>query len=82
VVLLGVTWTLARRVGAGAASVEDGVLLAVAAAGMAAAALIAARIVFVVGRLHCTAGPVGEGTTPIPSSGARKTWELKPGCIP
>jgi hypothetical protein len=52
VVLLGITWTLAQRVGAGAASVEDGVLLAVAAAGMAAAGLVAARIVFVIGRVR------------------------------
>jgi hypothetical protein len=52
VVLLGVTWTLAQRVGGGAASVEDEVLLAVAAAGLAAATLVAARIVFVVGRLR------------------------------
>ena len=52
VVLLGVSWTLAQRVGSGAASLEEGVLLAVAAAGMAAAALVAARIVFVVGRLR------------------------------
>jgi hypothetical protein len=52
VVLLGVTWTLAQRLGAGDASVEDAVLLAVAAAGMAAAALVAARIVFVIGRLR------------------------------
>jgi hypothetical protein len=52
VVLLGVTWTLADRVGAGGASVEDWVLLAVAAAGLAAASLVAARIVVVVGRLR------------------------------
>jgi len=51
VVLLGVAWTLADRVGAGAASIEDEVLLAVASAGLAAAALVAGRIVFVVGRL-------------------------------
>lgn len=51
VVLLGVTWTLAQRVGAGGASLEEDVLLAVAGAGLAATALIAARIVFVLGRL-------------------------------
>lgn len=51
VVLLGVVWTLADRVGAAGASVEDGVLLAVAGVGLAAASLVAARIVFVLGRL-------------------------------
>lgn len=52
VVLLGVTWTLADRVGSGGASVEDRVLLVVAGAGLAAASLVAARIVVVVGRLR------------------------------
>jgi hypothetical protein len=52
VVLLGVTWTLADRVGAGGASVEDGVLLTVAGLGLVAASLVAARIVFVIGRLR------------------------------
>jgi len=52
VVLLGATWTLAHRVGAGGASVEDGVLLTIAGVGLAAASLVAARIVFVVGRLR------------------------------
>jgi hypothetical protein len=60
VVLLGVIWTLAERVGNGTASVEDWVLLAVAAAGMAAAALVAARIVFVVGRLRRRSRRGGE----------------------
>lgn len=52
VVLLGVIWTLTQRVGNGAASVEDGVLLAIAGIGLAAASLVAARIVFVIGRLR------------------------------
>jgi hypothetical protein len=52
VILLGVTWTLAQRVGAGTAGVEGDVLLAVAGAGLAAASLVAARIVVVVGRLR------------------------------
>jgi hypothetical protein len=52
VILLGVTWTLAQRVSAGTAGVEDDVLLAVAGAGLAAASLVAARIVVVVGRLR------------------------------
>jgi hypothetical protein len=52
VVLLGVTWTLADRVGAGGASVEDGVLLTVAGLGLVAASLVAARIVFVICRLR------------------------------
>jgi hypothetical protein len=52
VVLLGVTWALAQRVGNGTASVENWVLLAVAGLGLTATALIAARIVFVVGRLR------------------------------
>ena len=52
VVLLGVTWTLAQRLGGGTVSVEDEVLLAVAVAGLATATLVAARIVFVVGRLR------------------------------
>jgi hypothetical protein len=52
VVLLGVTWTLAQRLGGGTASIEDEVLLAVAVAGLATATLVAARIVFVVGRLR------------------------------
>jgi hypothetical protein len=52
VVLLGVVWTLARQVGAGGASVEDGVLLVVAAVGLAAAGLVAGRIVLVIGRLR------------------------------
>jgi len=51
VVLLGVVWTLADRVGAGGASLEEDVLLAVAGAGLAAASLVAGRIVFVLGRL-------------------------------
>jgi hypothetical protein len=50
VILLGVTWTLAQRVVEGA-SLEEEVLLAVAAAGLAGASLVAARIVVVVGRL-------------------------------
>jgi hypothetical protein len=49
VILLGVTWTLAERVAAGGARVEEDVLLAVAGAGLAAASLVAARIVMVVG---------------------------------
>jgi hypothetical protein len=52
VVLLGVTWTLADRVGAGSASLEEDVLLGVAGAGLAAASLVAGRIVFVLGRLR------------------------------
>lgn len=52
VMLLGVTWTLAHRVQAPAASVEDWILLVVAGAGLAAATLVAARIVFVLGRLR------------------------------
>ncbi len=52
VVLLGATWTLAHRVGAGSASVEDGVLLTISGLGLAAASLVAARIVFVIGRLR------------------------------
>ncbi len=52
VVLLGVTWTLAQRVAVGGASVEDEVLLAVAGTGLAAASLVAARIMVVVGRLR------------------------------
>jgi hypothetical protein len=52
VILLGVTWTLAQRALAGDASVEDDVLLAVAAAGLAAASLVAGRIMVVVGRLR------------------------------
>jgi hypothetical protein len=50
VVLLGVTWTLMDRVGAGGASLEEN-LLGVAGAGLAAASLVAGRIVFVLGRL-------------------------------
>ena len=49
VLLLGVVWALTHR--GGGASVEDRVLLAVAGAGLAATSLVAARIVFVVGRL-------------------------------
>jgi hypothetical protein len=52
VILLGVTWTLAQRALAGDASVEDDILLAVAAAGLAAASLVAGRIMIVVGRLR------------------------------
>jgi hypothetical protein len=52
VLLLGVSWTLAQRVGAGSASVEDDVLLAVAGTGLAAASLVAARIMVVIGRLR------------------------------
>jgi len=52
VILLGVTWTLAQRVAAGGASVEEDVLLAVAGTGLAAASLVAARIMVVVGRLR------------------------------
>jgi hypothetical protein len=52
VILLGVTWTLAQRALAGGASVEDDVLLAVAGTGLAAASLVAARIMVVVGRLR------------------------------
>jgi hypothetical protein len=51
VLLLGVAWTLAERVRAGGAGLEDAVLLAVAAAGLAAAALVAGRIVLVLGRI-------------------------------
>jgi len=51
VLLLGVVWTLAERVRAGGAGLEDDVLLAVAAAGLAAAGLVAGRIVLVLGRL-------------------------------
>ena len=51
VLLLGVVWTLTHRAGAGGASVEDRVLLVVAGAGLAATSLVAARIVFVLGRL-------------------------------
>jgi hypothetical protein len=57
VVLLGVVWALARRVGAGDAWVEDGVLLVVAGAGLLATSLVAARIVFVVGRLKRRSRP-------------------------
>jgi hypothetical protein len=59
VVLLGVTWTLAQRVRNGAASVEDGVLLAISGLGLAAASLIAARIAFVIGRLRRRTRQVG-----------------------
>ena len=52
VILLGVTWTLAQRVVVGGASVEDDVLLVVAGAGLAAASLVAGRIMVVVGRLR------------------------------
>jgi hypothetical protein len=52
VILLGVTWTLVQRAFAGGASVEDDVLLAVAGTGLAAASLVAARIMIVVGRLR------------------------------
>jgi hypothetical protein len=52
VILLGVTWTLAQRAFTGGASVEDDVLLAVAGTGLAAASLVAARIMVVVGRLR------------------------------
>jgi cation transport ATPase len=52
VILLGVTWTLAQRVAVGGAGVEDDVLLAVAGAGLAAASLVAGRIMVVVGRLR------------------------------
>ena len=52
VVLLGTSWTLAARVRAPGASVESWVLLAISSAGLAAATLVAARIVFVVGRLR------------------------------
>jgi hypothetical protein len=52
VILLGVTWTLVQRVAVGGASVEEDVLLAVAAAGLAAASLVAGRIMVVVGRLR------------------------------
>jgi hypothetical protein len=52
VILLGVTWTLAQRAAAGRASVEEDILLAVAGTGLAAAALVAARIMIVVGRLR------------------------------
>jgi hypothetical protein len=48
VLLLGVVWALTR---AGGASVEGRVLLVVAGAGLAATSLVAARIVFVLGRL-------------------------------
>jgi hypothetical protein len=51
VVLLGVTWTLVDRVGAGGASLEEDLLLAIAGLGLAAASLVAGRIVFVLGRL-------------------------------
>jgi hypothetical protein len=51
VLLLGVVWTLTHQAGAGGASVEDRVLLVVAGAGLAATSLVAARIVFVLGRL-------------------------------
>jgi hypothetical protein len=51
VLLLGVVWTLAEHVRAGGASVEDAVLLGVAAAGLATAGLVAGRIVLVLGRL-------------------------------
>jgi hypothetical protein len=50
VVLLGVVWTLADRVGAGGAGLEEDVLLAVAGAGLAAVSLVAGRIAFVMGR--------------------------------
>jgi hypothetical protein len=56
VLLLGVVWTIAERVRAGGAGLEDDVLLAVAAASLAAAGLVAGRIVLVLGavwtRLH------------------------------
>jgi hypothetical protein len=52
VILLGVTWTLAQRAAAGRASVEEDILLAVAGTGLAAASLVAARIMIVVGRLR------------------------------
>ena len=52
VVLLGVVWTLAQRVGNGAASIEDHLLLAIAGLGLTAASLVATRIVFVIGRLR------------------------------
>jgi hypothetical protein len=52
VVLLGVVWTLVDRVGAGGASLEEDLLLAIAGLGLAAASLVAGRIVFVLGRLR------------------------------
>jgi len=52
VILLGVIWTLAQRVVVGGASVEDDVLLVVAGARLAAASLVAGRIMVVVGRLR------------------------------
>lgn len=51
VLLLGVAWTLTERVRAGGAGLEDDLLLAIAAAGLAAAGLVAGRIVLVLGRL-------------------------------
>jgi hypothetical protein len=51
VLLLGVAWTLTERVRAGGAGLEDDLLLALAAAGLAAAGLVAGRIVLVLGRL-------------------------------
>jgi hypothetical protein len=64
VILLGVVWTLAQRVAIGGASVEDDVLLAVAVAGLAAASLVAARIVVVVGRLRRRSARDGQGRRP------------------
>lgn len=52
VILLGVTWTLAQRAFAGGASIEEDVLLVVAGTGLAAASLVAGRIMVVVGRLR------------------------------
>ena len=64
VILLGVTWTLVQRVGAGRASVEDDVLLVVAGAGLAAASLVAGRIVVVVGRLRRRSSGIISGKRP------------------
>ncbi|HEX6676609.1 MAG TPA: hypothetical protein VF486_16485, partial [Actinomycetes bacterium] len=51
VLLLGVVWTLGERVRAGDAGLEEDVLLVISTAGLAAAALVAGRIVLVLGRL-------------------------------
>ncbi len=49
VLLLGVVWALTHQ--ARSPSVEDRALLAVASAGLTATSLVAARIVYVLGRL-------------------------------
>ncbi len=51
VLLLGSLWTLAGRLGSGAAGPQDYVLVAIAGIGLLATASISARIAFVIGQL-------------------------------